>query len=195
MMCDITDQFRKIDKEATRENLEHQTRERGFFKASEFTHGDVMYSFGLCKDIHDEDESEIDHLGHNHDNEWDFQNLLTFPVDSSFLKFWNFFISILCLYSSYLYGWIAAFSEYYPEPLPLVYAMEALFLVSIGINFLKQFIPEGEILPVKSFSRISKHYIKNGTFVEDIVVIFPIQFIMHEWLHHNYWYLIKIYRV
>ena len=105
MLCDITDQFRKIDKEATRENLEHQTRERGFFKASEFTHGDVMYSFGLCKDIHDEDESEIDHSGHNHDNEWDFQNLLTFPVDSSFLKFWNFFISILCLYSSYLYGW------------------------------------------------------------------------------------------
>ena len=103
----------------------------------------MLESFNL----HPHEDSEIDHTGHDHGDEFDLISKFTIPPDSSWLKLWNIMISLLCIYSSYLYGWIAAFSAHYEEPHKLVYVLEGIFFANICISFLKQYVPEGEIQP------------------------------------------------
>jgi len=103
----------------------------------------------------------------------------------------------MCVISAYYYGWIAAFSVHYDYISKPALAFELMFLVNIGLNFLKQYTPDGETIAIKKLSLISKKYFKDGSLIEDCIMVFPMQLIFHnEGLHyHNYWYLIKVYRI
>ena len=104
-------------------------------------------------------------------------------------------ISILCVISSYWYGWVAAFSKHMDPMHGFSLGCEVIFFLGIGINCLREYIPDGETNPVKSLPLIFKHYVKYGTFWEDIVTIFPLQIFFLGTGFSNYFYLIKMYRI
>ena len=74
--------------------------------------------------------------------------------------------------------------------------MELIFVISIIIRFLTDFIPQGDIRPVKELGKISDKYLKESFWREFIPTI-PVTFIF-EVHHDSFWrilFLIKIIRL
>jgi hypothetical protein len=100
-------------------------------------------------------------------------------------------ISLLCIGSAYYYGWTSAFDQHVEVISSNSVYIELIFLLNIGINCLREYTPDGEIIPVRDISKITMNYIKNGSFVEDAIMIIPYAHIANR----NIWHIIKIYRI
>ena len=54
---------------------------------------------------------------------------------------------------------------------------ELIFTAQIIKNFLQEYVPEGEVIPIRSLSKISNRYL-NSNFLRDFIPTFPITFIV-----------------
>lgn len=97
--------------------------------------------------------------------------------------------------SAYWYGYLSAFGGQYTDIHIVSIIFELLFLIGMCINFVKQYTPDGETIPVKNLSKISMNYIKKGSFKTDFICLFPFPFLLQQGDKIHLWYTIKIYRV
>ena len=148
MLGRITKEFRKRKKKNQIIVEEVNAKKRGFMIPVEVTDSAVNVAFCIEQPhqnvLSDESSSEKSDDKDKKD-EIDLTELISIPINSKFIMGWNIFISVLCIISSYWYGWIAAFSKHYPGINGLGIFFETCFFVNIIVNFLKEFIPEGDI--------------------------------------------------
>jgi len=92
------------------------------------------------------------------------------------LYFWKFIHSFSSLFSSYYYIYVAAFIEIVPYDgywvVDIVFM--SIFLASILIEFITEYIPKGSDKPERSFEKIALNYFKNG-FIIDFLATFPFE--------------------
>ena len=89
--------------------------------------------------------------------------------------FFNQMVNILCLISSYYYGYVACFryhDNHATQFIVITSAFEFIFLIHMALQFLVEFTPEGSKVPVTDLARISMNYI-NGEFALDFIPILP----------------------
>lgn len=119
---------------------------------------------------------------------------LIFSKDGTFLVVWRIILLSVCLTSPYYYAWIAL--EGY-ESLPVaIVVFESIFALDIAIQFLTDYTPDGETIPIRSLGKIAQHYI-NGDFYFDMASTFPVTFFLDN-SKSEIWrllFLIKIIRV
>ena len=105
---------------------------------------------------------------------------------------------ISCLFSPYIYAYFALHGHEEGEigPLWITIIFECIFFISILKNFITAYTPDGEILPVKDFWKISERYARNG-FLIDFIPTFPITFILDMTVkkYGRIFYLVKIIRL
>lgn len=84
--------------------------------------------------------------------------------------------NVLCLISSYYYGYIACFRYHEGHATNFIATatvFELIFLIHMLLQFLVEFTPEGNKVPITDLSKISMNYI-NGDFVWDFIPIIPV---------------------
>ena len=129
------------------------------------------------------------------DQNLDFTKLLTISQTSIILVIWKPMEVTACMLSSYWYGYLSVFGGQYEEIHIASIIFEVAFLFGMCINLMKQYVPDGEITPVKDLTQTSMRYIKKGSFLADLICIFPFPFIFAGSNDSHLWYMIKIYRV
>lgn len=117
--------------------------------------------------------------------------------DSVFSIFWRFLDAFSCIVSSYLFVFMATFSDFQVgETLyHVAIGFEILFFLSMVKCFFTEYTPEGQTHSVKSLSLIAKNYIAKGFWL-DLIAIVPIPFVFrgyHELI--KLFYLLKIVRM
>ena len=73
---------------------------------------------------------------------------------------------------------------------------ESIFGINILVNFLTDFVPDGEVFPERDLTKIAERYLQTE-FVNDFVPTFPFTFFFDN-SQEKYWrlfYLIKIIRL
>ena len=102
-------------------------------------------------------------------------DLISIPEDNKVYLYWRSLNIFCCLTSSYFYAFMAAFED--PAEGSFLYVIniiyEIIFLISILIQFLVEFTPPGQIVPVKDITQISLRYLK-GEFWKDFIPIIPL---------------------
>ena len=87
-------------------------------------------------------------------------------------------ITMLCLVSSYIYAYIAAFrlhQDMNQTAYKLSYIFETMFLIDLILNFFVEYQPEDSKYPVRDMSKIAVHYLQ-GEFKMDAIPLIPFQF-------------------
>lgn len=87
-------------------------------------------------------------------------------------------ITMLCLVSSYIYAYIAAFrlhQDMNQTAYKLSYIFETMFLIDLILNFFVEYQPEDSKHPVRDMSKIAVHYLQ-GEFKMDAIPLIPFQF-------------------
>lgn len=118
--------------------------------------------------------------------------------DCYLVQVWHFLFVFSCLTSGYFYGWCALFGveDDDHDYKVAIYIYETIFSIRIIINFLTEYIPEGDVIPVRNLTAISQLYL-NTTFWRDFIPTFPITFFLNT-RKESTWrvlYLIKIMRL
>ena len=87
---------------------------------------------------------------------------------------YRFYITLLSLFSPYIYISIAAFRVHplIPYQDVLVWIIEGSFLLNIVITFLVDYKDEGDPIPVRDFNKIANRYLY-GDFALDIFTLIP----------------------
>ena len=105
---------------------------------------------------------------------------------SGFSQFWFVIYIISCIFSSYIYAYLAAFgtndeafNHSYPGQSEMQFftnleiSFETIFVLSIIKQFLTEYTPDGETQPIRDLQKIAKRYIKDD-FVLDTICVLPI---------------------
>jgi hypothetical protein len=92
-------------------------------------------------------------------------------------QLFHIFISILCMFSSYFYIFLAAnrAQEQHEWDLlvrPYVVTMEGIFSFYMALQFFKEFQPDYQELPERDFYKIGKHYFETD-FFSDFLPLIP----------------------
>ena len=94
-------------------------------------------------------------------------------------RFWinfQFFVSVLCLVSSYYYCSIVCFRYSNTDHIERVYliaSFESIFFIHIVLKFLVDYKVEGSKRAVRDLQEIRMNYFNNG-FVEDVILLLPL---------------------
>lgn len=103
-----------------------------------------------------------------------------------------------CLFSPYIYAYFALHGHEQGEkgPVWITIGFECIFVITILKNFITEYTPEGEIVPVKDIWKISDRYLKSE-FLIDLVPTIPMTFIidMSVKKYGRIFYLVKIVRL
>jgi len=105
--------------------------------------------------------------------------------------------TILCVVSSYYYGWIASDNKFHDSTNMIYVAsiLESIFLISIGIEFLTSYEnPNVRGVQVKDVEKIATRYLKGG-FLYDLIPTIPLQFIKLPGHKERLFYIVKIMRL
>lgn len=125
-----------------------------------------------------------------------FLEWIVIDMDNQVYLLWKMFVTTCCVVSSYLYAFIAAFEN--PNPGEMLFNItvffESVFLVSICVNFLVSYEPDGEDYKVKDLTLISQRYLK-GQFMFDFIPLVPLQAISLPGQKERLFFVIKIIRL
>ena len=124
-------------------------------------------------------------------------NLLIISEYGSFNIFWKIFDLINCILSSYIYAWLAAFGDQASGTVmtDMSIFFESCFTVTMLLHFITDYTPEGERVPIRELSKISKRYLFSQKFVLDFLTLIPFQILLRGQGHQvKVLYLIKIIR-
>jgi len=121
------------------------------------------------------------------------------PIDheSKFSAVWSMLDIFCCLTSSYVYAWVACFGTEGTEILSvLTVVYEVIFTLTIAVNFLTNYTPDGETIKVQDLAAIAVRY-RKGQFTIDIIAWFPLVFFLDNSKNRFYrlLYIIKIIRL
>lgn len=124
-------------------------------------------------------------------------NMVVIAENSKIVRMMTFLEIVVSLFTSYYYGYLAAFYE--PEDYFVTQkfeiAIELFFMISMFRKMFTEFVPDGHTMAEKRVSKITKHYL--GTdFTNDLVPLLPITLIsLHYDKYFRLFYLLKIARI
>lgn len=102
-------------------------------------------------------------------------DMISIPEDYKPYLYWRSINIFCCLTSSYFYAFMAAFEDPAPgsflQKINVIF--EIVFLISMFLQFLVEYTPPGQLVPVKDISMISMRYLK-GEFWKDFIPIIPL---------------------
>jgi len=118
---------------------------------------------------------------------------------------WNVVDMLCCIVSCYVYGWMALFGIYEADGKENRFAIVGdviffiIFTITIIVNFITDYTPQGETQPVRNLEKIAKRYLR-GNFMYDFVAWFPFHWLLdmsYKTGNHrrNTIFLIKIIRL
>jgi len=114
---------------------------------------------------------------------------------------WKLFHIICCVLSSYLYAYIAGGGDDGIEkttdyPFVMTSFFETVFTISILLNFVTAYTPEGSSHLITSHGKICRRYLEQG-FLLDFFTWVPFVFFFNNSRNYYYrmFYLIKIIRI
>ena len=136
----------KID----RVNSKYLQNKRGFIAPEEWEaeKDNEMEQFGV-KNKKNGDSFE------EKESEFDLKSLLLISESSLILVFWKPLEIFSYLLSSYYYAWLMSFSSQIESLSPMQIFWESIFLISMIINFLTEYTPDGETKPVREHPKIA----------------------------------------
>lgn len=104
--------------------------------------------------------------------------------------------TIFCMASGYVYMWFARFGDSLAkEDLFLMSSIiEVYFCLSMYVNFVTDYVPDGQIEPVRNLVQISKRYLK-GDFIMQFIPLIPFTYVIELNNHTRLLFLIKVLRV
>ena len=128
------------------------------------------------------------------DHQFDFVECLILSEHSYFQVVWRIILLSSSIASPYYYAWVAY--EGYENTPTAIWLFELVFAMDILREFLTEFVPDGETIPVRNLRRIAARYIERD-FYFDMIPTFPITFFFDNrkaeiW---RLFYLIKVIRV
>ena len=133
----------------------------------------------------------------------DYRAWLIIPHDCTFMKVWTIIDGINCLVTSITYAWLSV--TYNHKERKTNYIMDiflfideisfAIFTLSILFGFITDYLPRGEITPVKDIQSIAQNY-SNNELITDILTWIPFHWIWGNWFREaNLFFLIKTIRL
>lgn len=146
---------------------------------------------------------------HSLNDDSGFCNLLIMSHKSNFTKIWKLGVNILSLISMYVYSyaWIFGPSEIIVHikvskskaglSINLELIIEFFFFLNLIKNFLTDYVPVNQRLPVKNFQQIVTNYLNNG-FLIDLICTIPICFFIPVESDNEFYpflYMIKFTRI
>lgn len=154
------------------------------------------YLLGQTNDD-DTDESE--------DLEKKIQLWMSYPLthwiviskDNKIYKLISGFELVLCILSSYYYGYMASFHSKEDEPKVLVWVLifEVYFGICFLLNFFVEYYTEDSPLPVRDLGKIAIRYLKNE-FIFDLIPLIPApQYFTFMQGHEKHLYFVKVMRL
>jgi hypothetical protein len=116
-------------------------------------------------------------------------------LDNPIYHFWRFFVVLVCIASSLIYAYLAAFGvpEYGTTMFYIDYSFEVIFACDMIVQFLLEFKPEDQYNRVRDLTEIAKRYLK-GRFFIDLISQIPFYAIFST-DHDELFYIIKIIRI
>ena len=155
---------------------------------------DVTVSFSQFNNSKDMlEQTKTSSFKQKSDNVFDF---LVISQQNTFYQAWSIIHTLSCLTSSYFYAYMAAFGQ--PIKGTSIYRLdwvyEVIFYISLGLNFIVDYTPEGSNKPVRDLKEIGKRYLKNG-FWMDFLPIIPFVQIFDFNGREKHLYSIKILRL
>jgi len=125
-----------------------------------------------------------------------FPNCIIIKHTNRFLSVWNFLFVLSCCCSSYFYAYLAAFKhpgvnlkQLYTE-----LTFEGIFLVTLLVNFITDYMEDGNPTPVRDLNKICQRYLK-GQFIFDFIPLIPLPHLTLWHGQEKYFYLIKVVRL
>ena len=78
----------------------------------------------------------------------------------------------------------------------VIIIFETIFFINMIVNFLTEYVPEGEVCPIRDLKIISKRYLSTN-FIRDAIPLFPIIFFVDTSKSSFYriFYFIKVMRL
>ena len=142
---------------------------------------------------HDADDNK----NHVHEDS-SFIQLIVISETSTARKVWAALYLFSCFTSPYFYAWVALFGHEKGESGYLITSIifETIFATNILVNFLTEYVPDGEIVPERDIAKIADRYFHTD-FLMEFIPTFPLTFIFNN-THEKYWrlfYLIKVIRI
>lgn len=108
-------------------------------------------------------------------NNKSFQDRLVISVENSIYQAWKILVIFICIFSSYIYAYIAAFGIPYLEEQPkfffIIIVFEVIFGMDIAVQFLLEFKPEDQYNKVRDLTEIAKRYLKSRFFIDALAMI------------------------
>tara|TARA_B110000503_G_C6979173_1_gene342481 strand:- start:371 stop:736 length:366 start_codon:yes stop_codon:yes gene_type:complete len=96
-------------------------------------------------------------------------------VENSVYQAWKILVIFICIFSSYIYAYIAAFGIPYLEEQPrfffVIIVFEVIFGMDIAVQFLLEFKPEDQYNKVRDLTEIAKRYLKSRFFIDALAMI------------------------
>lgn len=110
---------------------------------------------------------------------------------------WNFIEISGCITSTYIYSYLAAFGHDNDDYsiYHILAVFEGFFALSIIKNFITEYTPENETVPVRKIRDIAHRYFSNGFWV-DLFCLVPFQMVFSVFTEKSHlFYLIKALRI
>jgi hypothetical protein len=108
-------------------------------------------------------------------NNKSFQDRLVISVENSVYQAWKIIVIFICIISSYIYAYIAAFGIPYKEEQPrfflVIVVFEVIFGMDIAVQFLLEYKPEDQYNKVRDLTEIAKRYLKSRFFIDALAMI------------------------
>ena len=101
---------------------------------------------------------------------------LTFSAKHLVYQIFHTFIVLLCVFTSMMYGYMAAFRNkhtQYEDLMNVSNVCESIFLIHLILNFFKQYVPEHSLTPITDFRSVSLNYWETF-FLLDLIPLIPL---------------------
>ena len=97
---------------------------------------------------------------HSHEESNTFVELILISEESTARKVWSAIYLMTCFTSPYFYAWMALFGHEKGQKAPFVTSIifETIFATNILVNFITDYIPDGEIIPERDLAKIADRY-------------------------------------
>lgn len=108
-----------------------------------------------------------------------FSDFIIISELNPLFQIFQVFITVLCLMSSYVYAYIAAFrlhNDMNESVYKLNYFFETMFLIDCILTFFVEYQPEDSKYPVRDMSKIAINYLQ-GAFKFDVIPLIPLQYL------------------
>lgn len=116
-------------------------------------------------------------------------------LENPVYQVWKVIIVLMCLSSSLLYAYLAAFGIPGGDSITIKITLgfEVMFFFDLVVQFLLEYKPEDSYTTERNLSKIAWRYLK-GRFLLDFLQVLPIE-LFYDFGYNNLFYIVKVLRL